>query len=86
MKNLTTKQEDFKMLGKNSKLDPESKDFDYEEWRKSQKIKPSLEVTIAVKEPEEEDEEEDEEYKNFKKENKIKSVKEALQCTGKKSI
>lgn len=86
MKNLTTKQEDYKMIGKNSKLDQNSKDFDYDEWRKSQKIKPSIEVTIALKEPEEIEESEPEEYKEFKKENKIRSVKEVLENKGKRSI
>jgi hypothetical protein len=72
-------------MGKNSKCDPNSPDFDYEEWRKSQGIKPSLEITIAVKSPEdgeheeyEDEESEPDEYKKFKKENSVKSVKDVL--------
>jgi hypothetical protein len=81
------------MLGK-GKCDPNSPDFDYDEWRKSQGIKPSLEITIAVKSPEGDEENESEEmgeedepdeYKKFKKENSVKSVKDVLNKT-KRSI
>lgn len=72
-------------MGKNSKLDQNSPDFDYEEWRKSEGIKPSLEITISVTNPEDEEEEEEDdaesepdEYKKFKKDNSVKSVKDVL--------
>lgn len=67
-------------IGKNKKLDPNSDEFDYEAWRESQKIKPSIEVSIAVKPPmeDEDEDEEPEEYQDFKKENRVRSVKEVL--------
>lgn len=70
-------------IGKDKKLDPNSDEFDYEAWRESQNIKPSIEVSIAVKPPMEDEESEDEdeepeEYQDFKKENGVRSVKEVL--------
>lgn len=80
-------------FGKNPKTDPNAPEFDYEEWRKSNGIKPAIEVKITLEkgegeeeeenEMEDDEEEEPEEYKNFKAENGIKSVKEILAKRGK---
>jgi hypothetical protein len=68
--------------------DPNAPDFDYEKWKKENKIEPALSINISIPKPEDEEEEaendeiemedEPEEYKKFLEENKVKPAKETI--------